>query len=169
MLIGSYGEFWQRDLVDWSQHGWRLLGRRNLRAPALQIADFRRARGVYVLYDDVGTYYVGLAGPNGTIGARIKAHTTDHLAPYWSRFSWFSFDSPCDEPDADGIRGVDQYDYYFHGDAVEVVIRDFEALLQRAAVPLPTFSARTSRMARDGYRWPPANPKSGLSTICVAA
>lgn len=45
MLIGAYGLFWERSLIDWNSRAWRPLGRRGLNTGALRIANFRRARG----------------------------------------------------------------------------------------------------------------------------
>lgn len=133
MLIGSYGLFWDRDKVDFAANGWRLLGRQGLNTGTLRITDFRRARGVYVLYNDVGVYYVGLAAKSKGIGGRIKDHLKDEHQSGWTRFSWFSFDDPSDECYADGVHLLDQYD------AVEVdspvLIRDLEALLQAVTQP----------------------------------
>jgi hypothetical protein len=54
--------------------------------------DFRKQRGVYVLYDDAfKLVYVGQAGGgnNQRLFDRLKQHTTDPLASRWNRFSWF--------------------------------------------------------------------------------
>jgi hypothetical protein len=93
MLIGAFGKYWSRDLVEWDAHGWRLLGRQHLQRGKLAVADFRKARGVYVLYSDAGIYYVGLASASGGLGSRLKDHLADRHKNAWTRFSWFSFDS----------------------------------------------------------------------------
>jgi len=49
MLVGAYGMFWDRSLIDWNAHGWRMLGRQGMNAGTIKIADFRKARGVYCL------------------------------------------------------------------------------------------------------------------------
>lgn len=134
MLVGAYGTFWDRSLVDWTRHGWRLLGRQGLRRGTLQVADFRRARGVYALYGDTGIYYVGLAGGAGGIGARLKAHTEDDHSASWSRFSWFAFDEPSSQeiyPD-----GVLKHEAWPSVEAEDkFVIRDMEALLIAVTSP----------------------------------
>ena len=54
-LIGACGVFWDRDVYDWSRMSQRrLLGRRGLTKNTIQIADFSGARGIYVLYNEVG-------------------------------------------------------------------------------------------------------------------
>ena len=135
MIIGAYGRFWEESLVDWSApRGWRLLGRRGLNAGTIEVADFRYARGVYVLYNNVGAHYVGLTSAESGLGHRIKQHRGDHLAGNWTRFSWFSFDFPSDAPEADGILGIDQYGSIDETES-KVVIRDLEALLIAAIDP----------------------------------
>lgn len=151
MIIGSYGMFWERDLVDWDARPWQLLGRRGLNSGTLRMADFRRARGVYILYNDLNVYYVGLASSRNGIGGRLRDHLKDEHGSGWTRFSWFAFDSPdeSDEPDVDGvIQVVDQYG------SVEldtkVLIRDLEALLQAATQPSANKSVTKFR---DGEEW----------------
>jgi len=65
-FIRCYGMFWDRSEVEWSpgsgnKNHFRLLGRVGKVPPKLQICDFRTYRGIYVLYDDHGARYVGLA------------------------------------------------------------------------------------------------------------
>lgn len=134
MLVGAYGAFWDRSLVNWDNRGWRLLGRQGVQRGTLQVADFRRARGVYALYGDTGIYYVGLATGAGGIGTRLKDHTVDDHQSSWARFSWFAFDSPSETdtyPDGvlkheawPGIEGEDKF-----------VIREMEALLIAVTSP----------------------------------
>lgn len=94
-LIGAYGMFWQRDAIDWDAgHGetYQLLGYRGGRLPKLEFCDFRRARGIYILYNDFGPTYVGRARGGEGIGSRLKKHHGDEQKD-WNRFCWFSFDS----------------------------------------------------------------------------
>lgn len=64
-LVGAYGMFWDRSEVFWrpgqGPNKWQLLGRRNRNQGALRVCDFRQAKGLYVLFDDYGASYVGLA------------------------------------------------------------------------------------------------------------
>jgi hypothetical protein len=92
-LIGAYGLFWQRAEVIWRPgygNAWQLLGRRGTNRGRLTVCDFRQARGFYILFDDYGANYVGLARGEQGIGQRLKAH--DSRRENWSRFCWFSFD-----------------------------------------------------------------------------
>ena len=135
MVITSYGTFWQRDEVDWrpgkgKRNAFRLLGRRGATKKKLRLADFRRQRGIYILYGDYGPHYVGLAR-NGSIGSRLKAHLTDSHANRWDRFSWFGFRPVLKKKDKNGIRVLK--------DLAEIsvespgeMIREMEALLIQA-------------------------------------
>lgn len=126
MLIGAFGRFWERDQVDWGSRGWRLLGRRGLNTGTLEIVDFRKARGVYVLYNEVDVHYVGLAAKGQGIGGRLKNHLKDEHDARWTRFSWFSFDSPGAAAYPDGVHQIEQYDSV--GLETPVLIRDLEAI-----------------------------------------
>ncbi len=148
LIIGSYGRFWDRDQVDWAARSWRLLGRRGINRGTIRLADFRRARGVYVLYNEVGVYYVGLASSNQGIGGRLKDHLADEHGAGWSRFSWFSFDGPGEAQDADGVFIIDQYDSV-DLDA-PVLIRDLEALLQAVMQP---FANKSATKFAEGDEW----------------
>lgn len=131
-LVGAYGLFWERSLVNWNPSQgstWQLLGRRNVNAPVLRVCDFRIVKGVYVLYDDYGARYTGIARGNGGLGQRLKQHDTRvPRGVKWSRFSWFAFDDV-----------VDINDQYYGWEQVrprkqpvpnqEAVIREIEALL----------------------------------------
>lgn len=149
MLIQAYGRFWERDLVDWGAHGWQLLGRQGIQRGTLTIANFRRARGVYMLYNDVGPYYVGLSeGANG-IGGRLYDHLGDDHAGLWTRFSWFSFDAASGDPDRRGVRTVEQA-----GDITgssNLAIYEMEAILQRAIVP--SGNLRETQFAAGKVEW----------------
>lgn len=148
MLFGGCGLFWQRDLVDWKARGWRLLGRHNIKTGSIQVCDFRRARGVYVLYDDLGVFYVGLSvGKNG-IGARLKDHTTDELKDGWTRFSWISFDSPASAPGPDGVYPVRQRKQI--NSTTSVAVRELEALLQAVTGP---YSNRNTTHFKSALEW----------------
>ncbi|NNM45651.1 GIY-YIG nuclease family protein [Knoellia koreensis] len=135
MLVGAYGVFWDASLVDWNAYSWRLLGRQGLNASTIQIADFRKARGVYVLYSDTGIYYVGLATGLGGIGGRLKDHRTDEHGGRWSRFSWFAFDGPSDtEMYPDGVLKHDEWAGIEEA-SDKLLIREMEALLLAVTAP----------------------------------
>src|SRR5581483_1996702 len=42
--------------------------------PGLRICDFRKQRGIYILYGDLGAHYVGLTRQQD-LGKRLKDHT----------------------------------------------------------------------------------------------
>ena len=108
-FIRCYGLFWRRQEVIWSRAdgsgAYRLLGRLGTNAPKVQVCDFRAQRGIYVLYDDYGSYYVGLAR-NQAIGNRLRTHTRDVHADRWDRFSWFGFMQVLKRPLPDGTRDL---------------------------------------------------------------
>lgn len=94
-FIHAYGLFWSADEIDWApgagnRGAYRILGRIGQNRPTVQVCDFRRQRGIYVLYDDYGPYYVGLARDQA-IGNRLRTHTRDFHRGKWDRFSWFGF------------------------------------------------------------------------------
>ncbi len=58
-FIHAYGLFWSAHEVTWTGRGqFRLLGHIGTRRP--DVCDFRPQRGIYILHDDYGPYYVGL-------------------------------------------------------------------------------------------------------------
>lgn len=94
-FIRSYGMYWNRHEIEWKPgrgHGgqFRLLGRIGTNRGSIRVCDFRTQRGIYVLYDDHGPHYVGLA-KSRDLGLRLRDHTKDHLKHSWDRFSWFGF------------------------------------------------------------------------------
>ena len=71
ILIKTYGEFWNPELVNWD-NSWRLLGKRraDFRGPDVDVYE---ERGVYVLYKDYQAVYVGKADKQ-SIGYRLQLH-----------------------------------------------------------------------------------------------
>jgi len=105
------------------------LGHQHKKAPALRACDFRKANGVYVLYDDFGPRYSGLARGSGGLGARLRTHHTKPPRDIgWSRFSWFSFDDIVDDPKHYGWERVTRRSKPGPTDP-ETSIREIEALL----------------------------------------
>ncbi|NNG38003.1 hypothetical protein HJ588_01760 [Flexivirga sp. ID2601S] len=99
--MSAYGLFWDRSQVGWPSgkgRAWQLLGYRGANTGTVRVCDFRRARGLYILYNDYGPNYVGIARGTQGIGQRLLTHdrvrTDRHTA--WTRFSWFSFDHVVD-------------------------------------------------------------------------
>ncbi len=130
-FIRSYGMFWRRDEVNWAPGAgnagsYRLLGRRSAHQPALQVTDFRPQAGIYVLYDDYGPYYTGLA--KTAIGNRLRDHTRDDHRDRWDRFSWFGFRRVKVATDASGLQVLGEMPDQLVSGTVHT-IRDIEALL----------------------------------------
>jgi hypothetical protein len=129
-LIGAYGMFWDRWSVEWSPGSgpaaWQLLGRVGSKAPKLRVCDFRLAQGFYILLDEHGANYVGLARGEYGIGARLQAHHLDE-SKAWSRFCWFSFDEVT-EAERHGWASL-QGREAVKNLSVETVLRECEALL----------------------------------------
>jgi hypothetical protein len=94
-FIHAFGLFWNADEIDWSPGAgrdgqFRMLGRVGSARPRLRVCDFRPQRGIYILYDDYGPYYVGLVRDQ-PLGNRLRTHRRDRHAGNWDRFSWFGF------------------------------------------------------------------------------
>ncbi|WP_127903382.1 GIY-YIG nuclease family protein [Solirhodobacter olei] len=138
MQVTSYGLFWRADEIEWFPgngitNEFRLLGRIGKNRPSIRVADFRRQQGIYILFDEYGPAYVGLA-KGERLGARLRDHRQDHLAEKWDRFSWFGFNPVGATPDAEGILSLDQP----RSDVTEdtsATIGDLEALLIAAMGP----------------------------------
>ena len=108
MLIRAYGLFWNADEVDWfpgqgNPGRYMLLGRRGKNLPGLELCDFRKHSGLYILYGNYGPYYVGLAR-EGSLGGRLKRHQRDRHAGKWDRFSWFGFRAVLNKTDDRGFQ-----------------------------------------------------------------
>lgn len=88
-VIKHYGVFWNRAHVDWRGNPFQLLG---IDSQGTHPIDFRKMRGVYLLYDFREVVYVGQATGNNSIANRLKDHTQDRHANRWNRFSWFGID-----------------------------------------------------------------------------
>lgn len=87
ILIKTYGEFWNPELVNWNS-SWNLLGKRrsDFKGPDVNVYE---ERGVYVLYKDYQPVYVGKADKQ-SIGYRLQLHgQSSRKEPRWDMFSWF--------------------------------------------------------------------------------
>ena len=70
--------------------------------PKLQICDFRRARGVYLLFNRIRTdLRRASSGITDGFGYRLRAHHRDGFKD-WTRFCWFSFDGVATSPGLPG-------------------------------------------------------------------
>lgn len=124
--------FWDREGVIWkpgSGDTWQLLGHRNTNYPAARVCDFRTAKGVYILYDDHGPTYAGIARGQGGLGGRLRTHSAKPPRKRdWTRFSWFSFDDIVDSTDSYGWEVVEHRKKPVPTQS-ESTIREIEALL----------------------------------------
>lgn len=131
-FIRCYGLFWSADEVLWrpgagNRSSFRILGRVGERSPKLRVCDFRQQRGIYVLYDDYGPYYVGLCRKQG-LGARLKQHLSDDHEGRWDRFSWFGFQRVLKSRETDGTQKLGRLPTRLLVDSMST-IGDIEALL----------------------------------------
>lgn len=154
-FIRSYGLFWRREEVTWKPGAgnagvFRLLGRKNSNQPALQIVDFRDQRGIYVLYDDYGPYYVGLARERA-MGERLKDHTMDQHEDKWDRFSWFGFRRVLGTPTAEGLQPLGKMPVSLLSGTANT-IGDIEALLMHSLGTVERGNAQKMRF-RNADRW----------------
>lgn len=141
MLIHAYGLFWRAEEIEWTPGPGRtaaggvkrfgLLGRLGENRPGIQVADFRAQRGIYILYAELGPYYVGLTDQKRGLGSRLKDHLSDLHAGKWDRFSWFGFRRVLKSRD---LAGLQQLSKPAFGRYVEQskMLRELEALLIRA-------------------------------------
>ncbi|MBC6715711.1 GIY-YIG nuclease family protein [Aurantimonas sp. DM33-3] len=152
MKVTSYGLFWRADEIEWfpgqGNRNFRLLGRIGKNRPAIRVADFRRQQGIYILFDEYGPAYVGLA-KGDRLGARLRDHHTDHLNGKWDRFSWFGFNVVGKTPDKEGILSLNQPSGAVTDDT-STTIGDLEALL--IAAMGPKLNLQKMRF-KDAERW----------------
>jgi hypothetical protein len=130
-MFKSYGLFWRRDEVVWDPgigKPFRLLGRIGAYTGTIRITDFRKQHGIYILYGNHGSYYVGLAK---NLGNRLRDHTYDHHYEQWDRFSWFGFRKVQAATDENGFCKLSPMATVTLTDPTKV-ISDVEALLIRA-------------------------------------
>lgn len=138
MRVTSYGLFWRADDIEWSpgqgnRDEFRLLGRVGKNRPNIVVADFRRQQGIYILFDQYGPAYVGLA-KGERLGARLKDHRSDWLADRWDRFSWFGFNEVGTTADKQGVLSLLQPREDMRDDT-STTIGDLEALVIAAMGP----------------------------------
>ena len=93
-IIHSYGLYWHTDDVFWGvqNNTGAIWGRGARRDKGSGIVNFRDQIGVYVLYDQYRSIYVGQAGfgkQKQNLLMRLRKHRVDDLADRWNRFSWF--------------------------------------------------------------------------------
>lgn len=138
MKVTSYGLFWRSDDIEWypgqgNRHEFRILGRIGTNRPGLRIADFRKQQGIYILFDEYGPAYVGLA-KGERLGARLREHLEDKHAGKWDRFSWFGFNDVSSTKDSQGVLTLLPPSQEV-ADNTSTTIGDLEALLIAAMGP----------------------------------
>lgn len=131
MIISSYGLFWRADEVEWFPgYGkkFRLYGRRGKSRQTLEMCDFWRQEGIYILYGNLGSYYGGLTKH---LGYRLRDHQRDKHAGHWDRFSWFGFRQVQKGKDKHGLQKLGKLPLAKFV-SLKFVIRDLEALVLKA-------------------------------------
>lgn len=132
MLIQNYGLFWHIDRVHWGKARDRGTLNGYLVGAKLEgCVDFRKQRGIYVLYDEnYEIIYVGQAGRGSqNLFPRLKQHRKDHLAERWSRFCWFGIVPVTEDWELD-----DEDEIEFDTD-LPAVLNHIEAILIATAEP----------------------------------
>lgn len=156
MQVTSYGLFWRAAEIEWfpgkgRRNEFRLLGRIGKNRPGIRVADFRRQQGIYILFDEYGPAYVGLA-KGDRLGARLRDHHGDHLVGKWDRFSWFGFNPVGATPDRGGVLSLNQPRRDVTDDT-STTIGDLEALLIAAWDQNSISRKCASTTPSDGIRW----------------
>lgn len=163
MIISSYGLFWRADEVRWFPgygNNFRLYGRRGKSRQTLEMCDFWRQAGIYILYGNLGSYYGGLTKH---IGYRLRDHQTDKHGGGWDRFSWFGFRRILKGTDDDGLQKLGKLPSA-KSVSLGSVIKDLEALVLKAmAVQNANDSHFTIGKNGNRYSW-----MRSISTLTVS-
>ena len=99
---------------------------------SLQVVNFWDQRGIYVLYNDHGPYYVGKAFDQA-LGVRLRQHRKE-ASPHagrWDRFSWFGWRRVLKGSDKSGRQRLGQVPEGVLADS-RGSVADIEALLIEA-------------------------------------
>ncbi len=134
--IHAFGLFREIDEINWfpgkgKKGEFRLLGRQKQNAGAIQMADFRGQRGIYILYNNHGTYYAGLTRRQ-TLGIRLRQHLQDEHKGNWVRFCWFGFKQVLKKKDKSGLRLLKPKMPAKKSIDPHTAIKEMEALLVKA-------------------------------------
>lgn len=151
-LITAYGNFWEREEAFGNriERGKKqLLGSRGVRRPGVRLCDFRKAAGVYILWNDYRAVYVGLARGGEGLYQRLSMHHAERSE--WNRFSWYSVD-PVIDSTYDGWSEIEYRDEQGATPSVDVLVRELEALL---IMVLGTHSLKAQRAMKflSGGEW----------------
>lgn len=151
MLIRAFGLFWRTDEV-WpyaTRNRSELLGRRGRHSTHLEVCNFWQQRGIYVLYNEYGPYYVGVARV-GALGNRLYSHhLRDGHRGRWDRFSWFGFRSVLGSRDERGLQVLKTAAERTRGSVFDA-ISDLEALMINSLGPRAN---RHIEHFGDAYEW----------------
>jgi hypothetical protein len=160
-LVGAYGLFWERKHVDWNPgpgRAWQMLGAVGKNRGTLRVCDFRKARGIYLLFNDYGATYVGLARGAQGFGQRLQTHTLPparqpkelrHAPKDWSRFCWFAFDDVTAIKDHQNPWTAVDLNDNSRSVTVESAVRELEALMIAAL----GIKAQNQMRPINGDRW----------------
>lgn len=134
--IHAFGLFWKVDEIDWfpgrgKRGKFRLLGRQKWNKNALQMADFRSQRGIYILYGNYGPHYAGLTREQ-TLGKRLQKHLKNEHKNKWDRFCWFGFNRVLKQTDENGLRVLKEKMPARKSISPNTTIKEMEALLVKA-------------------------------------
>jgi hypothetical protein len=154
MIFRCYGLFWRRDEINWhpgtgKKGEFRLLGRRGANNGHLRVADFREQIGIYILYGDLGPYYVGLTREQ-SFGDRLRSHCSDKHANKWDRFSWFGFRAVLGGRDENRFQRLKAAAGAMNG-KVDGIIGDVEAVLIKS---MALDNVNQMKFAHDGAKKP---------------
>ncbi len=159
-FIRAYGMFWLRDEVDWkgadSAPYKELLGRIGRNSPGFRMANFWDQRGIYILYNDYGPYYVGkTVGHDMNLGRRLSHHYFGtNGSPHkgkWNRFSWFGWRATLEGVDKRGLRKLRRMPARLLADS-RTSVQDIESLLIHALGTIHVANGRRETFAA-AMRW----------------
>ena len=159
-FIRAYGLFWSAADVDWTgeetEGPAELLGRRGAYRGTLKVVNFWDQRGIYVLYNEYGAYYVGRTeGENMGLDRRLRQHHYgENGSPHagkWDRFSWFGWRGVLDSTDRSGYRNLRAVPRTLLTDSKDTV-GDIEALLMTTLGTVQLGNKRKEKFAA-ALRW----------------
>lgn len=153
-FIRAYGMYWKADGVDWYGSSTRphkeLLGRVGKQGmSSLKVTNFWEQRGIYILYNDYGPYYVGRTSGDGmNLGKRLSQHAigpSPHV-DRWDRFSWFGWHGTLASTDARGLQRLRAMPKRLLTDSY-TTIGDIESMMIQALGTINRGNARVETFA----------------------
>jgi hypothetical protein len=152
--------FWHANEVAWNgaetQPHKELLGRTGKNRPALKLANFWDQRGIYILYNDYGPYYVGRTMGDGmNLGKRLSHHyfgtNGSPHAGRWNRFSWFGWRGTLTTSDHRGLQQLRKVPKRLLTSSTDTV-QDIESLLIFALGTIHVGNAKEENF-KGAVRW----------------